>query len=61
MATEWEHYAWNLEHSPRWDGNAVATIMLYHTSLWNFMREWSTVTTIAAGVIDEISQQIHLA
>ena len=58
MATEWKHYVWNLEHSPRWDGDAVATVR-HHTSLWNFMSEWSTVTTIAAGVIDEISQQIH--
>ena len=56
VATEWKHFVWNLEHSPRWDGGASPMI---HTSLWNFMSEWSTVTTIAAGVIDEISQQIR--
>jgi|APCry1669188879_1035177.scaffolds.fasta_scaffold20000_2 hypothetical protein len=59
VATEWEHWALNVEHSPGWNGDAFATVTLLHTSLWNFMSEWSTVTTIAAGVIDGISQQIH--
>ena len=55
VATEWKHYVWNLEHSPGWDGDAVATV-LHHTSLWNFMSEWSTVTTIAAGVIESVEK-----
>ena len=57
VATEWNHCVYNLENSTEWNGDAVA--IQHHTSLWNFVSEWSTFTTIAAGLSDGISQQIH--